>query len=140
MLGGNGLKKVRFCSCCNLNTSNRKACQKSRQGYRRTLGLKYLKSVCCFAMINLASHVPLGFSMRNAFITIAQLITISNYLPITHLQPNMIAEAIEIENIDFPSHVLLNHPVSILFSKRYFENMSFIMYSRISIYVCRIYI
>ena len=117
MMGGNGLKKVRFCSCCNLNTSNRKACQKSRQGYRRTLGLKYLKSVCSFAMINLASHVPLGFSMRNAFITIAQLITISNYLPITHLQPNMIAEAIEIENIDFPSHVLLNHPVSILFSK-----------------------
>ena len=117
MMGGNGLKKVRFCSCCNLNTSNRKVCQKSRQGYRRTLGLKYFKSVCYLAMINLASHVPLGFSMRNAFITIAQLITISNYLPITHLQPNMIAEAIEIENIDFPSHVLLNHPVSISFSK-----------------------
>ena len=117
MMGGNGLKKVRFDGCCNPNTSNRKVCQKSHQGYRRTLGLKYLKSVCCLAMINLASHVPLGFSMRNAFITIAQLITISNYLPITNLQPNMIVEAIEIENIDFPSHVLLNHPVSILFSK-----------------------
>ena len=113
MMGDNRLTTLTFYSVRNYTKDIYRTRRPRNQIHRRTLGLKTQKSVLCLAMANLASHVPTSFSMRNAFtLFILQLLTISNYLHISRQQPNIIAEAIEIQSIDFPSHVLIGHPVS----------------------------
>ena len=111
MVGANGHKILTSYSCSKRTTKNHETFRPRRREYH-TLGLKYQKSTLCFAMANLVSHIPTGFSMRHAFtILIVQLLAVSNYLDISRPGPDLFAEAIRIDSIEFPSHVLVGHPV-----------------------------
>ena len=110
MTGASGQKILTLHSCSKITTKNYETSRR-RRGYH-TLGLKCPKSTLSFAMVNLVSHIPTGVSMRHAFtVLIVQLLTVSNYLDISRTRPNMLAEAIRIDSIEFPSHVLFGHPV-----------------------------
>ena len=74
-------------------------------------------SSLCFIMVYLMSQISSGFAMRYAFTKLFfQLLAVSNYLDISHRRPNMIAEALKIENIEFPSHVMIGTQVRLKLS------------------------
>ena len=82
---------------------------------RRKSEPKHQKSILGAIMVNVASHIPTGFSMKHALpVLVIQLLTISNYLNISRLKTSIIVEAIRIDEINFPSHIEMGLPVSII--------------------------
>ena len=110
MVVPNGLKTLTYCSSHDNKLNNHMICLT-----RRKSEPKYEKSILGSIMVNVASHIPTGFTMRHAFtVLIIQLLTISNYLNISRLKSSIIVEAIRIEEINFPSHIEMGLPVSII--------------------------
>ena len=116
MTGAKAQNVLTLHSCSEFTTKNKETFRRRRK--YNTLRLKCQKSALCFVMFNLVSHIPTGFSIRYAFsVLIVQFLVFSNYLDITGPRNNLLAEAIRIDSIEFPSHVLFGHPVIIYDSK-----------------------
>ena len=113
MMVRNDLKTLTSCSWYDYKLNNHMICHT-----RRKSEPKHRKSFLGSTMVNVASHIPTGFSMRYAFsVLIVQFLVFSNYLDITGPRKNLLAEAIRIDSIEFPSHVLFGHPVIIYESR-----------------------
>ena len=104
---------------------------------RRKSERKNRKSFLGSTMVNVASHIPAGFSMRHAFtLLFIQLLTISNYLSISRLKSTAMVEAIKIEGINFPSHIEIGLPVSIIKIRFKHKYYSFAIYNPWYILIC----
>ena len=104
--------QMTFYSFCDYTLSDNKSCRRRQsQHWFSSSASKHQKSTLISTMFNLTSYIPTsGFSSRNIFtILIIQLLTISNYLQMSGL--SILVDAIKIDSIDFPSHVLIGHPV-----------------------------
>ena len=123
MMVRNDLKTLKSCSWYDYKLNNHMICHT-----RRKSEPKNRKSFLGSTMVNVASHIPTGFSMRHAFtLLFIQLLTISNYLSISRLKSSAIVEAIKIESINFPSHIEIGLPVSIIKIKFKHKYYSFVI-------------
>ena len=104
--------QMTFYSFCDYTMNDNKSCRRrQRQKWYSRSPPKHQNLTLTSTMFKLASYIPTsGFSSRNIFIIlIIQFLTISNYLQMSGL--SILVDAIKIDSIDFPSHVLIGHPV-----------------------------
>ena len=114
--------QMTFYSFCDYTLNDNKSCRRrvQHQICYCNSAPKRSKTTLRSTMSNFASYIPItGFSLRNAFtILLIQLLTISNYLQMSRL--SLLVDAIRIDSVEFPSHVLIGHPVRYLFFKTIF--------------------
>ena len=99
---------------CDYTLKNNKSCKSPRKHktwYSRTTP-KRLNTSLPIIMSNINSCIPTsGFFLRHTLtILLIQLLTISNYLQMGRL--SVFVDAIKIDSIEFPSHILIGNPVS----------------------------
>ena len=99
---------------CDYTLNNNKSFQRRRKlkTFHSSSAPKRLKSTLPTTMSNVTSYIPImGFTLRHTFtILFIQLLTISNYLQMSRL--SVFVDAIKIDSIEFPSHILIGNPVS----------------------------
>ena len=108
---------------CDYTLKNNKSCKSPRKHktWYSSTAPKRQNTSLPITMSNINSRIPTsGFSLRHTFtILLIQLLTISNYLQMSRL--SVVVDAIKIDSIEFPSHILIGNPVSKSIPKLHFQ-------------------
>ena len=108
---------------CDYTLKNNKSCKSPRKHktWYSSTAPKRPKTILPITMSNINSCISTsGFYMGHTFtILLIQLLTISNYLQMSRL--SVVVDAIKIDSIEFPSHILIGNPVSKSIPKLHFQ-------------------